>query len=92
MVSVILKVLGCCNGQCFMQCLSLLRLHFEQLTRVPVLVLDASLEFEEDPKVWAKFITQVCDSYFFLLSCTTTHTCKYLPLDLKVVPQFDGHI
>ncbi|XP_055743024.1 deoxyguanosine kinase, mitochondrial isoform X2 [Salvelinus fontinalis] len=39
------------------------KLHFERLTRVPVLVLDASLEFEEDPKVWAKFITQVKDFF-----------------------------
>lgn len=39
------------------------KLHFERLTWVPVLVLDASLEFEEDPKVRAKFITQVKDFF-----------------------------
>ncbi|KAJ7994306.1 hypothetical protein DPEC_G00264510 [Dallia pectoralis] len=35
------------------------QLHFEHLTKVPVLVLDASLEFENDPEVQASFITQV---------------------------------
>ncbi|XP_019908469.1 deoxyguanosine kinase, mitochondrial isoform X2 [Esox lucius] len=35
------------------------QLHFEHLTKVPVLVLDASLEFENNPDVQASFITQV---------------------------------
>lgn len=39
------------------------RLHFDWLKRVPVLVLDASEEFEGDPEVRTKLITQVQDFF-----------------------------
>ncbi|XP_062307868.1 southpaw isoform X3 [Osmerus eperlanus] len=35
------------------------RLHFDWLTKVPVLVIDASVEFESDPEVRAELVSQV---------------------------------
>lgn len=39
--------------------LSLFRLHFEKLKQIPVLQLDASVEFQSDPDVREQFITKV---------------------------------
>lgn len=36
------------------------RVHFEHLVKVPVLVLDAEVEFEKDTKVQDNLITKVC--------------------------------
>lgn len=35
------------------------RVHFEHLEKVPVLVLDVGVEFEKDPGVQAKLLTEV---------------------------------
>ncbi len=39
--------------------LSLRRMHFEKLKQIPVLQLDASVEFKSDPEVRQQFITEV---------------------------------
>uniref|UniRef100_A0A3B4U8Y2 deoxyguanosine kinase n=1 Tax=Seriola dumerili TaxID=41447 RepID=A0A3B4U8Y2_SERDU len=40
-------------------------IHFEKIKQIPVLQLDASVEFQSDPEVREQFITKVCA--FFLL-------------------------
>lgn len=39
--------------------LSICRIHFEKLKQIPVLQLDASVEFQSDPEVREQFITKV---------------------------------
>lgn len=39
--------------------LSLFRIHFEKLKTIPVLQLDASVEFQSDPEMQEQFITKV---------------------------------
>lgn len=62
----------CCEQltvqQCVVCCLchnntalfSPFRIHFEELKQIPVLKLDASVEFKSDPEVQEQFITKVC--------------------------------
>ena len=42
--------------------LSVSRIHFERLKNIPVLQLDASVEFLMDPEVREQFVTKVCPS------------------------------
>lgn len=49
-----------CNLDCNTGSLSLFRIHFEKLKNIPVLQLDASMEFQSDPVVQEQFITKVC--------------------------------
>lgn len=61
------------TAECNTTWFCLFRLHFDWLRRVPVLVLDAGVEFESDPDVRAKLITEVCNLY---PSLTHTHAHK----------------
>lgn len=48
------------QGHCNTGSLSLFRIHFEKLKNIPVLQLDAGMEFQSDPVVQEQFITKVC--------------------------------
>lgn len=42
------------------------RIHFEKLKQIPVLKLDASVEFKSDPEVQEQFITKVCLNTYWM--------------------------
>ena len=63
----------CCVKVVLMFC----RLHSEKLKQLPILVLDAGMEFENDPEVREMLTTKVCTHTHHLFK-VTDHPCVKL--------------
>lgn len=65
-----------CGGPRHLYCnleftLSLFRIHFDKLKKIPVLQLDASVEFQSDPVVQEQFISKVFTTAAAQMNCNT---------------------